>query len=128
MGLFHCYACEIGVHYTDKCPETFLKKEEMTDRFNEGLEKGIELGMLKERSKAKELLLEYTYPDGSGTGGTFTDGDQFSQESIQDIIDNVIAYVQSDERNRAMRIVSKQLGETVDAGILNFLINDVNVL
>lgn len=86
----------------DKCPETFLKKEEM--------------------------LLQYTYPDGAGRGGTFTDGDQFSQESIQTIIDNVIAYVQSDERNRAMRIVSKQLGETVDAGVINYLINDVNVL
>lgn len=75
-----------------------------------------------------EILLRYTYPDGSGTGGTFTDGDQFSQESIQTIIDNVIAYVQSDERNRAIRIVSKQLGETSDAGVINYLINDVNVL
>jgi hypothetical protein len=74
-----------------------------------------------------EIFLRYTYPDGSGTGGTFTDGDQFSQESIQTIIDNVIAYVQSDERNRAIRIVTKELGEE-NVGMITYLINDVNVL
>ena len=27
MGLIHCDKCEIGVHYMDKCPETFLREE-----------------------------------------------------------------------------------------------------
>jgi hypothetical protein len=53
-------------------------------------------------------MLEYTYPDGLGTGGTFTDGDTFSQDSIQTIIDEVVARTRADENNRIIKLLGEQ--------------------
>lgn len=56
-------------------------------------------------------MLEYTYPDGSGMGGTFTDGDDFSQETVQSIIDNVVATTQADTEARIIKRLEGQDAE-----------------
>ena len=77
--------------------------EEQEQTFTNGINKGRKL----ERS----MLLEYTYPDGLGTGGTFTDGDQFSQETVQTIIDNVVATTKADTEQRIIKLLRTELGQ-----------------
>jgi len=55
------------------------------------------------------MTIEYTYPDGLGSGGTFTDGDVFTRESVQTIIDEVVAKTRADENKRINKLLKKNL-------------------
>ena len=77
------------------------RQVEMTEEQEQTFTNGINKGRKLERS----MLLEYTYPDGLGTGGTFTDGDQFSQETVQTIIDNVVAVTKAGTEQRIIKLL-----------------------
>jgi hypothetical protein len=77
------------------------KQQEMSEEQEQTFTNGINKGRKLER----ELILKYPYPDGFGSGGTFTDGEIFSQDSIQIIIDEVVAKTRADENSRSSKLL-----------------------